>query len=326
MRKLLRRLPRPLLDRARGARQRYRRIRYRARERVAPVSVDRDQIAATLREAGLKQGDAALVQSKMSAFGTIEGGPQTVIDAFEQVLGPDGLIAMPAFPLDRPALEYLRQDPVFDLRNTPSRMGAISERFRTAAGTVRSLHPTHSIAARGPGAAELVAGHETAETPFGAGTPFARLIERGAHQVWFGSGVAALTIYHAFECLREPPYPIEVFYPQRIAVRCIDASGKEVLVETLVHDPHVVAGRVDNDPRVESRVRERLLAGGLRSLRLGRGEVLAQQMPALVHEFEKMLGEGMTIYPPELLAKASMRGAEQRGEAPVARREAGGFK
>jgi aminoglycoside 3-N-acetyltransferase len=292
---------------------------------VAPVKVDRDQIVASLREAGLRPGDVALVQSKMSAFGTIEGGPQAVIAAFEEVLGPDGLIAMPAFPLDRPALEYLRQYPVFDLRDTPSRMGAISERFRTAAGTARSLHPTHSISARGPGAAELVAGHETADTPFGAGTPFARLIELGAHQVWFGSGVAALTIYHAFECLREPPFPIEVFYPERIAARCIDTSGKEMRVETLVHDPRVVAGRVDNDPRVEARVRERLLAGGLQSLCLGRGEVLVQPMPALVDEFEKMLGEGMTIYPPELLAEAIGDGAEQRGEAPIARREAGGL-
>ena len=326
MKKLLRRLPRPLLDRVRGARKRYRSARYRARERIAPVSVDRDQIAQVLRDAGLKPGDSALVQSKMSAFGTIEGGPQTVIDAFDQVLGGEGLIVMPAFPLDRPALEYLRQDPVFDLHNTPSRMGAISEVFRTSAGTVRSLHPTHSISARGSGAEELVAGHERAETPFGAGTPFARLIERGAHQVWFGSGVAALTIYHAFECTREPPYPIEVFWPQRIRSRCIDADGNDVVVETLVHDPRVVAGRVDNDPRVEERVRERLIAGGLRSLRLGRGEVLVQSMQEMVEQFELMLGEGMTIYPTELLTEARDGGAEQSGAAPIARRQAGGFR
>jgi aminoglycoside 3-N-acetyltransferase len=306
MKKLLRRLPRPLLDRVRGARKRYRSARYRARERIAPVSVDRDPTVQVLRDAGLRPGDAALVQSKMSAFGTIEGGPQTVIDAFDQVLGADGLIAMPAFPLDRPALDYLRGDPVFDLRNTPSRMGAVSELFRSSPGTVRSLHPTHSVCARGPGAEELVAGHERAETPFGPGTPYARLIDRGAHQVFFGSGVGALTMYHAFECLREPPYPIEVFWPQRIAARCIDGEGNEVTVQTLVHDPRVVAGRVDNDPRVEARVRTRLLEGGMHSRDLGRGEVLAQPLPEMVSEFERMLGEGQTIYPPELLAEAKV--------------------
>lgn len=306
MRKLLRHLPQPLLDRLRGARKRYRSARYRARERLRPVRVDRPKIVAVLREAGLGEGDAVLVQAKMSAFGTIEGGPQTVIDAFEKVVGSDGLIAMPAFPLDRPALEYLREDPVFDLRNTPSRMGAISERFRTSPGTTRSLHPTHSITARGSGADDLVAGHELAETPFGAGTPYARLIDRGAHQVFFGSGVGPLTMYHAFECLREPPYPIEVFWPQRIPARCIDAAGNEVVVHTLVHHPRVVGGRIDNDPRVESRVRKRLLDGEMRSVTLGRGEVLTQPIPQMIDQFEQMLDEGMTIYEPELLAEAKV--------------------
>ena len=80
-----------------------------------------------------------------------------------------------------------------------------------------------------------------------------------------------------------------------------------MVVETLVHDPRVVAGRVDNDPRVEVRVRERLIEGGMRSLALGRGEVLAQPMPEMVDQFEQMLAEGMTIYPPELLAEAKAK-------------------
>jgi aminoglycoside 3-N-acetyltransferase len=304
MRKLLRRLPRPLVDGLRVGRKRYRSARYRARERLRPVKLDGEQIEAALREAGLGEGDAAFVQAAMSSFGTIDGGPGTVIDAFQKVLGPDGLIAMPAFPLDRPAIEYLREGPVFDLRNTPSRMGAISEIFRTSPGAVRSLHPTHSVSARGRGAETLVAGHELAETPFGAGTPFERLIERGAHQVFFGSGVGAITLYHAFECLREPAYPIEVFWPQRIDARCIDPEGRELVVHTLVHDPRVTAERIDSNPRIEAQVRERLIEGGMRSVRLGRGEVLAQPLPDLMVTFEQMLEEEMTIYPPELLAEA----------------------
>jgi aminoglycoside 3-N-acetyltransferase len=304
VRKLLRRLPPSLLDPLRRARKRYRSARYRARERLHPVSIDRAQIEAALTQAGLGAGDAAFVQSAMSAFGTIEGGPETVIAALEAVVGPQGLIAMPAFPLDRSAVDYLRDDPVFDLRNTPSKMGAISERFRTSDGAFRSLHPTHSVSAGGPGAEELVAGHELAETPFGAGTPFEKLIERGAKQVYFGSGVGAITVYHAYECLREPRYPIEVFLPQRMPARCIDAEGNELIVHTLVHDPRVTAERIDSNPPLEAQVRERLIAGGMRSVELGRGEILAQPLLAMMDTFERMLGEGRTIYPPELLAEA----------------------
>ena len=73
-----------------------------------------------------------------------------------------------------PAIEHLASDPVFDVRSTPSRMGAISEAFRQAPGTLRSLHPTHSTCVRGPGADAIVAGHESAPAPFGDGTPFPR--------------------------------------------------------------------------------------------------------------------------------------------------------
>jgi hypothetical protein len=39
---------------------------------------------------------------------------------------------------------------------------------------------------------------------------------------------------------------------------------------------------------------------------LGRGEVLGQPLPELLVQFEQMLGEGSTIYPPELLAEAKV--------------------
>jgi aminoglycoside 3-N-acetyltransferase len=304
MRKLLRRLPQPLLDRMLAARKRYRSARYRARERLRPVRLGRAEIETALRAAGLGEADAVFVQAGMSSFGTIEGGPGAVIDALDAVLGADGLIAMPAFPLGRPAIEQLREQPVFDLRDTPSRMGAVSELFRTSAGTLRSLHPTHSMCARGPGAAAIVSGHELAETPFGAGTPFEKLIERGATQVFFGSGVRAITMYHAWECLREPRYPIDVFWPQRIDARCIDAEGGEHVVSTLVHDPRVFPGRVDSDPKLERRVRDRLVEGGMHSVTVGRGEVLAQPLPEMLATFEQMLAEGLTIYRPQLLAEA----------------------
>ena len=74
---------------------------------------------------------------------------------------------MPAYSLTGPAIEHLAADPLFDPRTTPSRMGAISEGFRLSPGTIRSIHPSHSMAVRGRGAEEIVAGHRAAPTPFG---------------------------------------------------------------------------------------------------------------------------------------------------------------
>ena len=241
---------------------------------------------------GLREGDGVFLHSSLSRFGEIEGGSGTVLEALEEVVGPNGLIAMPAFPLVGGTLEYLSTEPVFDVRNTPSTMGSLTERFRSSPGVVRSLHPTHSVAARGPGAEELVEGHAEAATPFGEGTPFARMIDRGMVQLWFGVGLRIFTLYHAFECLR-PSFPIEVFYERRIDARVIDADGRERTVSTLVHDP-VIGGRKDE---TRERMRDHLVeAGVLRRSNLGRGAVMAARMPALMDELEILLQRGVTIY------------------------------
>jgi aminoglycoside 3-N-acetyltransferase len=292
-RALVSRLPASWLARLRAGRGRIRSFRYRLRQRAAPVVVTRGDIAASLREVGLRPGDGVFLHSSLSSFGEIEGGSQAVIDALDDVLGPDGVIAMPAFPLVGGTQEYLSTDPVFDLAETPSRMGALTERFRTSPGVVRSLHPTHSVAARGPGSEELVAGHDEADTPFGAGTPFARMIERGMVQLWFGVGLRIFTLYHSFECLRPGGFPIEVFAGERVDARVVDGEGRERTVSTLVHDP-VIGSQKDN---VRAAILDHLLATGvLKRTTLGRGEVMAAGMPELMQELENLLQRGVTIY------------------------------
>lgn len=304
MKAFLRRLPQPIRDFLRAVRKRYRSVRYRLRERIRPVRIGQAEIEAALREAGVGEGDAVFLQAGMASFGTIEGGPQTVIDACDAVIGPDGLLAMPAFPLTGPAIEYLREHPVFDARSTPSTMGAVSERFRTSPGTLRSVHPTHSFAARGPGAEDVVAGHEHADTPFGEGTPFVALRERRAKQVFFGAGVRTITMYHSFEVVREPPFPIDVFWPERVPATCIGLDGERTEMTTLVHHPRLAPGRIDVSPAVEGEVKRRLLGGGMRSVPLGRGEVLVQPLPEMFETFERMLADGVTIYDPRILEEA----------------------
>jgi aminoglycoside 3-N-acetyltransferase len=301
---LLRRLPQPLRDSLRRARKRYRSARYRLRERLRPVRLGRPEVEAALRDAGVGEGDAIFVQAAMGSFGTIEGGPDTVLAAIEAVVGPEGLVAMPAFPLSGPALEHLREHPVFDARSDPSMMGAISERFRVSPRVVRSIHPSHSIAVRGPGAGDVVAGHATAETPFGEGTPFVRLRERDAKQVFFGAPVRAITMYHSFEVVRQPPFPIDVFWPERIPVTCVAPDGERIETSTLVHDPRLAPYRIDVSSAVEEEVRRRLLDGGMRRVELGRGEILCQSLPEMFATFERMLADGVTIYDPRVLEEA----------------------
>ncbi len=312
IRNLARRLPRPLRELVRRARSRYRSARYRLRERVRPTSLRQGEVEAALWECGLGEGDACFLQAAMSAFGSFAEGPATVVDALEAVVGPQGLVAMPAYPLTGPAIEHLAADPVFDVRTTPSRMGAISEELRRRPGTARSIHPTHSTAARGPGAEGIVAGHEHADTPFGEGTPFPRIVERGALQLFFGCGTGAITMYHSFECTRVPPFPLDVFADRVFDARCVDREGHELRVRTLVHNPALHPGRIDSNPRLQARFRDAILAGGGNSVRLGHGEILAIRLPALFEVFESLVREGTTIYDRRLPADPPTRPPQER--------------
>jgi aminoglycoside 3-N-acetyltransferase len=307
-----RRLPRPARDALRRARGTYRSARYRIGARLRPVHLGAGDIERALREAGVEPGDDVFMQAAMSAFGTFEEGPTTVVEAVQRAVGSEGLVAMPTYPMSALAIEYLVADPVFDVRTTPSRMGAISEAFRVAAETGRSVHPTHAVAARGPGADALLAGHERASTQLGEGTPFPRLVERDAWQVFFGTGPGPLTMYHCFECIREQPFPLDVFADRVFDVTCVGWDGEEITVRTLVHNPALVEGRIDNNPRLQRVFRDAFLEGGGRSVSLGKGEILAIRLQSMFEVFERLLSDGVTIYEAKVPAELPDRPPQER--------------
>lgn len=121
-------------------------------------TVTRADLLRDLRALGVAAGDTLFVHSSYRSLGPVEGGAATVIGAMEDALGPEGLLLMPSFNLvkgDRAA--------VWNHTTSPSTTGYLTEFFRTMPGTVRSDHYSHSVAARGRGAAEFVAGHRRPE-------------------------------------------------------------------------------------------------------------------------------------------------------------------
>ena len=59
------------------------------RKKEAP-HVTTDDIKAGINDIGLKNGDLVVVHSSLSAFGYVQGGSDTVIDALINTLGQGG--------------------------------------------------------------------------------------------------------------------------------------------------------------------------------------------------------------------------------------------
>lgn len=106
-----------------------------------------------------------------------------------------------------PALSWaLRPPEIFDVKSTPTNVGAIPEYFRTREGTCRSLHPTHSVCAVGRRVHELLDEHRLDCTPCGRHSPFRKVIETNGKIVMLGCGLEPNTTMHALEEYMEPSY------------------------------------------------------------------------------------------------------------------------
>ena len=129
---------------------------------------------------------------------------------------------MPTMPFSGTAVDWALVHPVVDLRRTPSRMGLVSEIFRRSPDVVRSVHPTHPVAAWGERAKLLVAGHSEAGTPCGAGSPYHRLLEFDGRIVMLGADVTSLTFFHTAEALLADGWPVSPFTQETFRLTTLD--------------------------------------------------------------------------------------------------------
>jgi aminoglycoside 3-N-acetyltransferase len=121
------------------------------------------------QEVGVAAGDTLLVHSSYKSFGGVDGGPQTVIDALLEVLGEEGTLIMPAFNFD-----FCKGAP-WDVNETPSHMGIITELVRQNPESRRVFHPIYSFSILGKHKDYLSS--VTDKSAYGAGSLFAKLRE-----------------------------------------------------------------------------------------------------------------------------------------------------
>ena len=190
-----------------------------------------------LHNMGVQKGDALLVHAAFRHFTGFSGGVPEAISALQSAAGEDGLVLMPTLPFGITVVEWAEQGHVFDVRKTPSVMGVLSESFRLSEGVTRSVHPTHPAAVWGRGAKDLIAGHHLAGTPCGAGSPYARLLERSAKMAFLGVDIDTMTFYHAPEELYEAEMPFTPFTRQTYTMQSLDWDGNRVETVSRLFDP-----------------------------------------------------------------------------------------
>ncbi len=128
-----------------------------------------EEVRDALVQTGIKSGDVVLGHFALSQFGYIEGGAEGLIDTVLSLLGTDGTLVMPTF-----TFSWIGRLP-YNSCTTPSRVGAVTDRFWRRPGVLRSEHPTHSFAASGKHAFALLADHNHTRSPLSPEGPLGRL-------------------------------------------------------------------------------------------------------------------------------------------------------
>jgi aminoglycoside 3-N-acetyltransferase len=169
------------------------------------------------KEAGVRKGDVLLVHSNIK--GTlrrylkrgIKITPQTILDSFLEAVGPKGTLLFPLFNFD-----FTTGVP-FDIRDTPSQMGALTEAARVHSLAVRTGHPIYSFVAIGF-AAEKFMGIDNF-SGYGYDSPFSLLREmNGRIAVLDLPDQNSMTFYHHVEEM----YNVEYRYHKKFTAEYTD--------------------------------------------------------------------------------------------------------
>ena len=156
--------------------------------------ITKQDIHELLKNAGIRHDDKVTIHASLRSVGKIENGADGLIDAFGEYLC-NGLFIVPTHTWNK----VWRESPYYYVRTTVPDIGTLAEVAAFRKDGVRSLHPTHSVAVFGNGAAEFIRGEENCASPAPIGSCISRLYEENGKVLLIGVGHERNTYLHSVD-------------------------------------------------------------------------------------------------------------------------------
>ena len=181
-----------------------------------------EELAQSWNQSGLEKGDTVLIHSAMSNFlkcyreKGIELTPEDVLNSLIMATGDKGTLVFPTFNFE------FTKGVTFDIRNTKSETGALTECARLHRDSVRTGHPLFSFAAMGYHVDKFRGLYNY--SAFGIDSPFAKVIQLGGKiAVIDVPGEICMTFFHYVEEMENAPNR----YHKIFKGKYIDYDGSE---------------------------------------------------------------------------------------------------
>jgi aminoglycoside 3-N-acetyltransferase len=249
------------------------------------------QFQELLQRLGVGRGTVVCVHSSFDQFAGFRGNVGDALKALQETVGPEGGLIMPTQPFSNTAIDYVRKHPVTELARAPSLMGMLTEILRRTRGAVRSINPTHPIAAWGERGVALIGRDWEARTPCGQGTAYHRLLDADARILMLGTGLQPMTFYHCVEEIIEPMMPDSPFTTEEFQLQTRDAQGNLYTSHMRLFEPRLSARR-----SMQLMIPQLHRQGFWQAARVGRLEVIALRAVQVLEACRTMAAQGRFCY------------------------------
>lgn len=160
-----------------------------------------DEFEYQLKNLGLRVGATVYLHVSMDELSrrVPTQNPIKLVQLLKKLIGEEGTLLVPTFPFAGKQYHYIQRQRVFDVERTASKVGLFSEFFRRSPGVMRSLHPTHSVAAWGKHSVDLLAEHHHG-TAFGETSPVFKMQQYDGMLIGIGvTPKECFTLFHVAE-------------------------------------------------------------------------------------------------------------------------------
>ncbi len=163
-------------------------------EQAAPLQWQEAELHAQLADMGIRRDDTVMVHSSLRSLGPVVGGAEGLIRILRSYLN-DGLLLIPTHTWGNVNAEH----PYYNAAEDLPCIGQLPQIAAFHPDGVRSLHPTHSVAAFGRRAKEYVQGEELLKSPAPPEGCCGRLYQENAKILLVGVSQNRNTYLHAVE-------------------------------------------------------------------------------------------------------------------------------
>ena len=253
-----------------------------------------DKLKNRIATWGVVPGDVLMVHASFLPNNGFTGKPSNMIDGLKELVGPTGLLVMPSLTYHNMSSKaFLLQGKPMNVRRSPSQMGLLSEVFRRSPGVHRSLSPTHPLLAWGNRAEAFLRDHDKALVPFGADSPFGRLLKWNGKILTIDAPFTTITFTHFLEDRIVDSLPVPLYENEPLEGTVIDSAGQSQRIPVKVLS--ATANRLRRDDRLEALLlRQHVFKQG----RIGNTRLGFLECRAMTAAVEHMVASGQGFFDP----------------------------